>query len=344
MGGVFATEVGQRMLSILELFSERGFRGLYEKCKSKPPLSTHNYYQTGLRRVNTWSDSVLLEDVEFVRKTYPDLDETYEACFSEYVHDRYRGKSKASTIPPSIQTFVRRYLESVAQQPTMLGGDFFEKNTDIVMKRMTCMDAARQALYASVTAESVKVELLSEVGTSASRNLSEVTREEVARASSDVISPNDSISQVGSRKENRTEVSAYSSVSKQRLVPRVEEEVGEIDNEPPPLPPMVRRQESHIQSHITVSAPAFSHQQRGSPPRRDEEVFADEEEVGSVVVTRHDFQVGKGEGEKSENVKVARDTRPVVSAPRVDIPTGINVSSRDSSISLGVRRARSPKR
>ena len=63
--------------------------------------------------MNAWSDSVIIEDIDFVKSVFPDLEETFETCFFNYVEDRYRGRRKAMINTPNIVTFVRLYLESI---------------------------------------------------------------------------------------------------------------------------------------------------------------------------------------------------------------------------------------
>ena len=84
--GIFAHESGQRLLHILLKLGERGFGGLFDKCSQNIPGS---YYQTGLRRVSQWSEDVLLEDINFVKSDCPDISETYETCFAQYLMDRF---------------------------------------------------------------------------------------------------------------------------------------------------------------------------------------------------------------------------------------------------------------
>ena len=97
--GIFNSENGQRLLQILLQLGDRGFEGLYHKCKS----NIHgDYYQLGLRRVHMWSDSVLNEDITFITTQCPDFEETFESCFVEYVTDRYRSKSRPTLKCPRI--------------------------------------------------------------------------------------------------------------------------------------------------------------------------------------------------------------------------------------------------
>lgn len=209
--GIFAHESGQRLLSILLSLGERGFKGLYDKCARN---LEGEYYQAGLRRVNAWSDAVLKEDIDFVQHTCPDFEETYESCFVQYVADRYRGRKRPTVRTPSLLEFVRRFLESLGQHEALATGDYFTKR-DTMLKRVACMDAARTALYALMTAENVRVELLSEAGSMAPpparksmpsseeskdvRPLAEASEADLRGASvADMeVTPGDSVSQIG---------------------------------------------------------------------------------------------------------------------------------------------------
>ena len=209
--GIFAHESGQRLLSILLTLADRGFKGLYDKC-------LHNlagdYYQHGLRRVHAWSDAVIREDVDYVKASYPDLEETYDACFVLYVADRYRGRKRPTVRTPAILEFVRGFLDALGQHETLSTGDYFARRDDVMLRRIACMDAARTALYALLTAESVRVELLSEAGSvqarpeaprppSQVRSLADASDAELRGVGADDVMPSDSISQVGGRTRAR---------------------------------------------------------------------------------------------------------------------------------------------
>lgn len=157
--GIFSSEPGQRLLTICDTLSRRAFHGLYTKCKDNVQGS---YYQTGLKRVHVWSDDIVNEDIDFVRNTCPDIDETYEMCFVNYVEERYRGNQRPIINCPSLIKFVRHFLESVALHEHLQTAEFFTTR-DVVQKRITCMDACRQAFYSLVNADSVRVELESVV-------------------------------------------------------------------------------------------------------------------------------------------------------------------------------------
>ena len=231
--GIFGTEGGQRFLFILMKLADRGFRGLYEKCSSN---LSGSYYQQGLRRVSAWSESVIKEDLEIVASECPDMQDTYDDCFSEYVKSRFHKKQASHNCPP-FSTFTRAFLESLGRHESLCSGEYFSKR-DTVLIRIACMDSARQALYTLVTAENVNIELASEVGSVARSDtrkysgaastpplvvnnrevVMEGEEEEEFEEVPDVL-PSDSISQVGipsqgkrelSPKHARSEVSAVS--------------------------------------------------------------------------------------------------------------------------------------
>jgi len=157
--GIFAHENGQRLLQILMSLADRGFRGLYDKCRQDVSGA---YYQTGLKRVHAWSDDVIQDDIAFVRHTAPDMQDTYESCFAQYVNERFRGGRRPMVKPPSLVEFTRRFLECIGQQDGVVNGSYFSSG-DTLTQRVVCMDAARQAFYTIVTTENVRVELASEV-------------------------------------------------------------------------------------------------------------------------------------------------------------------------------------
>lgn len=208
-GGIFTSEAGQRLITILELLTQRGFRALYDKCNKNV---NSDYYQWGLRRVHLWSDDIIQEDCDHVRSKCADLEETLAACFVNYISDRYRGH-RPSVSCPATRVFARRFLESIAQHDAMISGAYWQ-TADVVMRRVACMDAARQAFYTLVTSDNVRVELISEAGTASrvskvTKPLAQVKRTEVVargraaaeEADDDDVRPEDSISQISYARE-----------------------------------------------------------------------------------------------------------------------------------------------
>lgn len=341
-GGIFTTEPGQRLLTISELLTKRGFEGLYEKCSSNV---SGTYYQTGLRRVHMWSDNVIDEDIEHVRSRCPDLDETYEACFVNYISERYTGNQRPTINCPPLATFVRRFLESVAQQDSLITGEFFSAKEPL-MRRITCMDAARSALYALVTSESLRIELASEVShTRTAQTLSNTRNVEQYRRTDDdamtEVKPEDSVSQVESVRSSR------------------------VVRPPPPTPRVIHEDApSRVQEHECPPAPALTR----PPPAREP---ADDDDAKSVTVistrsarehrdedsmsqtprshypeeqrsyreapaSRHDFSIRDDEEETTHR---SRSPRESVASLR----TRSVVGSASSSVSIGMKRLKSPR-
>jgi hypothetical protein len=345
--GIFAHESGQRLLSILLMLADRGFKGLYDKCARN--LDGH-YYQEGLRRVHKWSDDVVREDIAFVREACPDLDETYAACFVQYVSDRWRdGRPTVRT--PDLLAFVRRFLEALGQQESLVTGDFFARRDDPVYRRVTCMDAARTALYALVTAESVRVELLSEVAAPSSKPLAEATRAELGGADEEEaapadeeeegemveVHPADSVSQVGAAR-------AASVASRAREAPRAASVVSAArEAAPPPRAASVvaaareapraasvvsaAREAPRAASVVSAAArePAAASVAEPPPLRRSVGVGGS----ADSTVSRHDH-IEEAAAEEDEGARAPPRRR-------------LMPSSRESNVSVGLPNRRSPK-
>lgn len=153
--GIFASESGQRLLHILLCLGERGFRGLYDRGKNDV---SGPYYQQGLKRVDQWSDGVIVEDIAFVRTSCPDIEETFRDCYARYVHDRF-GETKVKH--SQFLSFVRLFLEHLGRHEMLTSGEYFSGSP--ICKRIACMDAARQMMYELRTQETVQVHLASEI-------------------------------------------------------------------------------------------------------------------------------------------------------------------------------------
>jgi hypothetical protein len=338
--GIFASESGQRLLHILLALGERGFRGLYDKCATN---LAGDYYQEGLRRVRAWSKEVLQEDIDFVRRQCPDLEETYEQCFVQHVADRYRGRHRPTTRAPPLLDFIRRFLESLGQHETLTTGDYFGRR-DPMLKKMTCMDAARQALYASVTVESVRVELLSEAGGARAKSLAEASEADLRAAHPDAtVHPDDSISQRGRPRRAPSEALSR--------------------HEPTPPPPAPRRAPSEAPSRHepTPSEAPSRHEPTPPPPAPRHESPPAPRRAPSEAPSRHESppprtrrvappplpppSVHGDDDDETPTSPAAHEARPqnrhefeMVARPAA------TASSRDSTVSLGPRRGapRSP--
>ena len=362
--GIFSSEPGQRLLSICETLTRRAFQGLYAKCKDNVQGS---YYQTGLKRVHVWSDAIVNEDIDFVRNTCPDIDETYEMCFVHYVEERFRGNRRPVIHCPALLKFVRRFLESVALHEHLQTAEFFTTR-DVVQKRITCMDACRQAFYSLVNADSVRVEMESTVsrGTAPPSEVSiarappKKSEEEVVLESEEPeILPSDSISQIDVPRSVASQTFDEEPLPPHRPAPRREEEEEEEepdDRHPPPSPPR-RRDSRGTREETTEAYPTQEEQRTSAPPppssyistasstsrrraddKREQRHIADDDavrrykpelvdEARSEVrseISRHDFEMVDGASVASLRTRSA-------------------VGSRDSSVSIGMKRLKSPR-
>lgn len=362
--GIFSSEPGQRLLSICETLTRRAFQGLYAKCKDNVQGS---YYQTGLKRVHVWSDTIVNEDIDFVRNTCPDIDETYEMCFVHYVEERFRGNRRPVIHCPALLKFVRRFLESVALHEHLQTAEFFTTR-DVVQKRITCMDACRQAFYSLVNADSVRVEMESTVsrGTAPPSEVSiarappKKSEEEVVLESEEPeILPSDSISQIDVPRSVASQTFDEEPRPPRRPAPRREEEEEEEepdDRHPPPSPPR-RRDSRGTREETTEAYPTQEEQRTSAPPppssyistasstsrrraddKREQRRIADDDavrrykpelvdEARSEVrseISRHDFEMVDGGSVASLRTRSA-------------------VGSRDSSVSIGMKRLKSPR-
>jgi len=393
--GIFSSEPGQRLLSICDTLTRRAFQGLHAKCKDDVRGS---YYQTGLKRVHVWSDAIVNEDIDFVRNTCPDIDETYEMCFVHYVEERFRGNRRPVIHCPALLKFVRHFLESAALHEHLQTAEFFTTR-DVVQKRITCMDACRQAFYSLVNADSVRVELESTV----SRGTAPPSEVSVARAplpppsqrSEEVvleseepeleILPSDSISQIDVPHSvvSQTYVEER---ARRRPAPRREEEDRDVDTPSPPprkrdsrgTDPREEEESCPTQEEPRSSAPPPPRKRdsRGTDPREEEESCPTQEEPRSSAppppssyistassTSRRRADDGReqrriaddnavrrykpellDEGRSEVRSEISRhDFEMVDSASVASLRTRSVVGSRDSSVSIGMKRLKSPR-
>lgn len=359
--GIFSSEPGQRLLTICETLTRRAFNGLYAKCKDDVQGS---YYQTGLKRVHVWSDVIVNEDIDFVRNTCPDIDETYEMCFVHYVEERFRGNRRPVIHCPALLKFVRRFLESVALHEHLQTAEFFTTR-DVVQKRITCMDACRQAFYSLVNADSVRVEMESTVsrGTAPPSEVS-VARappkksEEVVLESEELeILPSDSISQIDVPYSAASQTYAEER-SRPRPAPRQkEEEEEEEDRDIHPPSPRPRRDSRGTREETTEAYPTQEEQRTAAPPppssyistasstsrRRADDTREQRRIADDDAVRRYKPEL-LDEGQSEVRSEVSRhDFEMVDSASVASLRTRSAVGSRDSSVSIGMKRLKSPR-
>jgi hypothetical protein len=357
--GIFSSEPGQRLLSICETLTRRAFQGLYAKCKDNVQGS---YYQTGLKRVHVWSDTIVNEDIDFVRNTCPDIDETYEMCFVHYVEERFRGNRRPVIHCPALLRFVRRFLESVALHEHLQTAEFFTTR-DAVQKRITCMDACRQAFYSIVNADSVRVEMESTVsrGTAPPSEVSiarvppETSEEVVLESEEPEILPSDSISQIDVPQSVASQT-YDKEPPRRRPAPQREEEEERDGRGPPPSPPR-RRDSRGTREETTEAYPTQEEQRASAPPppssyistasstsrRRADDTREQRRIADDDAVRRYKPEL-VDEARSEVRSEVSRhDFEMVDSASVASLRTRSAVGSRDSSVSIGMKRLKSPR-
>lgn len=361
--GIFSSEPGQRLLSICDSLTRRAFHGLFTKCNDNVQGS---YYQTGLKRVHVWSDVIVHEDIDFVRNTCPDIDETYEMCFVHYVEERFRGSRRPVIHCPALLKFVRRFLESVALHEHLQTAEFFTTR-DVVQRRITCMDACRQAFYSLVNADSVRVEMESTVSHVPPSEVSAVRAPPppsqgtgvVLESEEPDILPSDSISQIGGTNSVASHAYDESHTRHRPPPPRQAEEDEEDDTRPPPSPPRRRdhsgtnpREDDNgtypSQEDQRVSAPpppssyistASSTSRRRADDPREQRRIADDD-----AVRRYKPELVDGPRSEVRSDVSRHDFEMVDSASVASLRTRSVIGSRDSSVSIGMKRLKSPQR
>jgi hypothetical protein len=351
--GIFSSEPGQRLLTICETLTRRAFYGLYAKCQDNVQGS---YYQTGLKRVHVWSDVIVNEDIEFVRNTCPDIDETYEMCFVHYVEERFRGNRRPVIHCPLIIKFVRHFLESVALHEHLQTAEFFTTR-DVVQKRITSMDACRQAFYSLVNTDSVRVEMESTVsrGTAVPSVARDPpppspaqTSKVVLESEDQEILPSDSISQI----DVPHSVASRTYVEEQPQPRAVEEE--EEDRDVPTPPPQGYESRDTDSKNDEETYPTQQYRRTSAPPPPPSSYIstasstsrrrADDNREQRRVADDRAVRRYKPELLDEERSEVSRhDFEMVDSASVASLRTRSAVGSRDSSVSIGMKKLRSPR-
>lgn len=370
--GIFSAEPGQRLLSICDTLTRRAFHGLYAKCTDN---IQGTYYQTGLKRVHVWSDAIVNEDIDFVRNTCPDIDETYEMCFVHYVEERFRGSRRPVVNCPHILKFVRRFLESVAMHEHLQTAEFFTTR-DVIQKRITCMDACRQAFYSLVNADSVRVEAESTVSRGTAPP-SEVSVDRRPPKESDVvleneepeIMPSDSISQidvpnsvvsVSSRTQQRRAEDAGEHrdeiIEREQHTPRrPPSPVEDDDRLPPPSPPrraveedrgardgerrVYKTQEEYRRSDAPPAPSSYISTASSTTRRRADDARTERREADEHATRRYRPELL----DETRSDVSRHDFEMVDNASVASLRTRSAVGSRDSSVSIGMKRLKSPR-
>ena len=339
--GIFAHENGQRLLQILMSLADRGFRGLYDKCRQDVSGA---YYQTGLKRVHAWSDDVIQDDIAFVRHTAPDMQDTYESCFAQYVNERFRGGRRPMVKPPSLVEFTRRFLECIGQQDGVVNGSYFSSG-DTLTQRVVCMDAARQAFYTIVTTENVRVELASEVSAVAPKAYRQADEESAVAPKAYRQADEDGASQV-SRASSRPIARREASCDDIGPSDSISQIMVQGEGDDPPRTGSGMLQSTHTQyaprERQLADAPLASGRNDPVDTSRGARFVRPPQRVSSGTQGERS---GGGNGNPTNGLSSMQKHESFAPPPggRHDFDTHRSVaSSRDSQVSIGVKRITSP--
>lgn len=153
--GVFACELGQRLLAILLDASQSAFVELHTDVCAKHPRR----YRECLEKVSKWDQDVVNEELARVRQSHPDFEERLRACFVMYLRAMRNVKSSHQLLvnhPPCVE-FLHKYLSELSRTRELSDGTFFDA-IDAVNRRVVCMDACRRAMNRFDSPSHVKVE------------------------------------------------------------------------------------------------------------------------------------------------------------------------------------------
>lgn len=229
--GVLATEEGQRFLQIAEQLIDRGFWGLYhrhaEDGDDKGDLTMCQRYRKGLQRVSEWSEDILKDDLKSTVKNNSDFLDLLQRMYRRFYIERYPDAEEVPKIRP--EDWLRSFYVSAASSTRLRSGVFFRHVDDTEKRRLQAADSMRSAFF----------EML---------QLQPSTHSGAAPEAAEIY-PDDSVSQIGGRAEERppSVVLARSTASVQTVMSQTPKPAQAL---PPPvaaapsMPPDAKRQSS----------------------------------------------------------------------------------------------------
>ena len=181
--GVLGTEEGQRFLQIAEQLVDRGFWGLYhrhtEDGDEKGDLTMCQNYRKGLQRVPDWSEDILKDDLKSTLKNNPDFLDLLQRMYRRFYLERYPD---AEAVPKMrAEDWLRSFYISAASSPRLRSGAFFRNADDTEKRRLQAADSMRSAFFGML----------------------QLSTHSAAAAEAQEIYPDDSVSQIGGRAEER---------------------------------------------------------------------------------------------------------------------------------------------
>lgn len=152
--GVFADEMSQRFLKIMQHAFDSAFTDLYVSSMPQHPKR----FKQCLDRVCTWEASVIRDEIEQLRRAYPDVNECFKHVYVTYVKAMRGGaRMKLMVNMPRLDEFLMRYYTTISKHRCVQDARYFQ-NCSLLDQRVTCLDAARDSLFEFLGEEHVKLE------------------------------------------------------------------------------------------------------------------------------------------------------------------------------------------
>lgn len=192
--GVFADEIGQRLLKIMSVSAYNAFQELCDACVP------HNIKRLNecLQKVQYWDRSIINSEFDKLQSEFVDCLSTFKQTYINYVKAiRGNPQVKISISLPKFQTFLHTFWIHTAQNPFMKDGRYFQCGP--IEQKCICMDCIRTSLYEYIGDDYVRIEERSQVGSTRAPVPSipqSIPEEEPTSEEEDDIVPEDSISQI----------------------------------------------------------------------------------------------------------------------------------------------------
>ena len=136
--GIFGDEQGERLLTILVLFTRQSLQDLFERAASMQQFHSH------LRFVAKWSGKLICEQVAAIVSRAPDVADRLDHAYRMYSSELFPMLAKAT--PPVMEEILREYLKKIVTANLVLRGNYFQDQY-VLNIRLSTMQAFRDALF-----------------------------------------------------------------------------------------------------------------------------------------------------------------------------------------------------
>ncbi len=152
--GVFSDETSQRFLRIMHECSDNAFTELYNHSMPQHP----SQFKTCLDRVNQWDGTLIHDEFVNIQKKFPDIVDTFKQVYVNFVKSMRGGKTvKLMVSMPKFEDFLHSFFNQISKHKCMRSGKYYQQ-ASLLDQRVTCLDAARDALFEFLGEEHVKLE------------------------------------------------------------------------------------------------------------------------------------------------------------------------------------------